>query len=300
MRKNTTLIAGPTASGKSALALRIARENDGIVVNADSMQVYGVLQVLTARPEFSAMEGVPHYLFGHVDPATLYSAGAWCSDVRSLLSKNELQERHIVFVGGTGLYFRALLGGLSKMPEIPQAVREHWRSRLLTEGSEALHRELGLRDPEAAKRLKIQDKQRIVRAIEVFEASGRPISYWQGETGEALVDASGARKICIVPEREPLAEKIRQRFLVMIKHGALEEVAALRALRLDPALPAMKAIGVAEISHYLDGTISLETAIELACAASRQYAKRQMTWLRHQFAEGWERRSSQGEGFGGR
>jgi tRNA dimethylallyltransferase len=289
MRKNTTLIAGPTASGKSALALDLARQKDGVVVNADSMQVYDVLRVLTARPSIEDMDGMPHYLFGHVPPSTLYSTGKWLADVEALLAMPELSGRHLVFVGGTGMYFRALLGGISQMPEVSPDARQFWRAALTLKGPEALHTELAARDPETAARLKPQDSQRIVRAIEVHESSGKPISFWQKQTGAPLVDSASARKICLTPDRAALREKIDQRFAAMARSGAVEEVKALLALRLDPALPAMKAIGVGEIAAFLRGELSLDVAIERASAATRQYAKRQETWLRHQLGDGWER-----------
>jgi tRNA dimethylallyltransferase len=288
MRKNTTLIAGPTASGKSALALEIAAERGGIVINADSMQVYDVLRVLTARPAREEMGGIGHRLFGHVSPASLYSTGAWLADVSKLLAEPELKDRHLVIVGGTGLYFKALLGGLSHMPDIPADIRDFWRARLDAEGPERLHGELASRDAEAFARLKPQDGQRIARAMEVFEASGKPISFWQKHKGEALVDEADARKICIVPERQALRARINARFAGMMSNGAEDEVKALLAMDLDPALPAMKAIGVAEIGKYLAGECLAEEAIELASAATRQYAKRQTTWLRHQFGAAWE------------
>ncbi len=289
MRKNTTLIAGPTASGKSALALKIAKEMDGVVVNADSMQVYDVLQVLTARPSVEDMQGVEHVLFGHVDPARLYSTGAWLADVKSVLARPDIENRHLVFVGGTGLYFKALLGGLSQMPVIPDDLRNYWRERLSLEGSVALHGELTKRDEETAARLNLQDGQRILRAIEVFEASGQSISFWQKQPGETLVDGSFSRKICLVPERHVLNDRINQRFQSMVKLGALEEVRKLLDLRLDASLPAMKAIGVNAISLFFLGKLSIVDVIDNASIATRQYAKRQMTWQRHQFSDDWER-----------
>ena len=287
MRKNTTLIAGPTASGKSALALKIAEETGGVVINADSMQVYDVLQVLTARPSVEDMQGVEHLMFGHVVPSRLYSTGLWLADVKAVFERTELKDRHLVFVGGTGLYFKALLGGLSEMPDIPEDLRAHWRERLAMEGSPALHGELSKRDSETAARLKPQDGQRIVRAIEVFEASGKSIGFWQNQRGNALVDPAATRKLCLQPERQTLYARINQRFQSMMTRGALEEVRALLALNLDPALPAMRAIGVGEISQYLSGTLSMEQAIEQSSTATRQYAKRQTTWLRHQLGSDW-------------
>jgi tRNA dimethylallyltransferase len=288
MRKNTTLIAGPTASGKSALALRLAQESGGLIINADSMQVYDVLRVLTARPSEAEMQGVPHLLFGHVNPARLYSTGTWLADVEELLRREDIAERPLIFVGGTGLYFQALLGGLSQMPDVAEDVRMFWRQRLAAEGSEILHGELAIRDAETAGWLKPQDGQRIVRAIEVFEASGKPISHWQKQPGVPLVDPDTATRLCLLPDRAVLRERIDRRFEGMVEAGALEEVRALKALELHPALPAMKAIGVGELSAFLDGDIQLDAAISLASAATRQYAKRQTTWLRNRFKTGWE------------
>lgn len=289
MRKNTILIAGPTASGKSGLALRIARQCGGVIVNADSMQVYDVLRVLTARPSVEEEQAAAHMLFGHVPPSVLYSSGSWLADVKVIMKTPELAGRPLVFAGGTGLYFRALLGGLSQMPEIPADIRAHWRAQLAEKGPVALHDALQLRDEEAFLRLKPQDGQRIVRALEVFEASGRPISFWQRQKGSALADEASARKICLDPPRQELRARIDARFRLMAARGAVEEVRALRKLGLDQALPAMKAIGVEELGRFLDGKASLDDAVELACASTRQYAKRQSTWMRHQLGPGWER-----------
>jgi tRNA dimethylallyltransferase len=288
MRGNATLIAGPTASGKSALALEIARETNGVVINADSMQVYDILQILTARPAASEMGDVPHELFGHVHPSQHYSVGRWMDDVTALLVKPGLVQKHLVFVGGTGLYFKALLGGLSPMPEIADDVRIYWRARLDTLGAVALHAELQTRDAQTAARLKPQDGQRIVRAIEVFESSGEPIHAWQDRSGKAMIGGPDVRKICVLPEREAVRARIDRRFQAMVQGGALDEVRALLALNLDPLLPSMKAIGVSELGAFLRGETSLEKAVELASAATRQYAKRQTTWLRHQFGPDWE------------
>jgi tRNA dimethylallyltransferase len=288
MRGNATLIAGPTASGKSALALAIARETNGVVVNADSMQVYHILQILTARPTASEMGDVPHELFGHVHPSQHYSAGRWMDDVTALLAKPELEQMHLVFVGGTGLYFKALLGGLSPMPEVADDVRTYWRARLEAVGAVALHAELQSRDAQTAARLKPQDGQRIVRAFEVLESSGEPIHAWQGRSGTAVISGPYVRKICILPEREAVRARIGRRFQAMVQGGALDEVRSLLTLNLDPLLPSMKAIGVAELGAFLRDEISLQKAVELASAATRQYAKRQTTWLRHQFGSDWE------------
>ncbi|SMC57357.1 tRNA dimethylallyltransferase [Rhizobium sp. RU36D] len=283
------LITGPTASGKSALALSLARQYDGVVINADSMQVYGVLRVLTARPSQDEMDGVPHHLYGHVDPRRSYSTGEWLREISSLLAELKAQRRMPVIVGGTGLYFKALTGGLSDMPEIPAEIREHWRSRLLAEGATDLHAILAERDPDIAARLAVEDGQRIIRALEVLEATGQSISAFQGKAGPVVVDPLKARKIVVLPERSLLHDRINRRFAKMLDEGAVEEVEALLALNLAPEMPAMKAIGVSQIAAMLQGSLSKAEVIALSSAATRQYAKRQMTWFRNQMDETWER-----------
>ncbi|PSJ63725.1 tRNA (adenosine(37)-N6)-dimethylallyltransferase MiaA [Pseudaminobacter soli (ex Li et al. 2025)] len=290
--KNAILIAGPTASGKSALALELATSKGGVIVNADSMQVYSVLDVLTARPGADDLKRAPHYLYGHVSPATAYSTGAWLRDVTQLIERGTLAGRIPIFVGGTGLYFKALVEGISKMPDIPASIREHWRGRSLEEGSEQLHRILAERDPEMATRLKPGDTQRIVRALEVLEASGRSILDWQGASGNALVDRESASFFVLEPERPTLVRRIDERFDRMLEAGALEEVRALASMQLDPALPAMKAIGVRELQAADAGEIEFSEAITRAKIATRQYAKRQTTWFRNQFGPEWKRLKS--------
>ncbi len=290
---NAVLIAGPTASGKSALALEHARRTGGIVVNADSMQVYDVLNVLTARPDAAALAAAPHQLYGHVAPSTAYSTGAWLRDVERLAREGAFAQRPAIFVGGTGLYFKALLGGLSAMPAVPDAIREKWRARLAEDGAGVLHERLSRDDPQAAARIGPADGQRIVRALEILEATGRPIGAWQGETSPPLVDPATATRQIVETDRDVLAKRIDKRLHVMVEQGALDEVRALLALDLEPSLPAMKAIGVAPFSRHVAGEIGLEEAIDLAAAQTRQYAKRQRTWFRGQVDSGWIRVTSE-------
>ncbi|MDN2579081.1 tRNA (adenosine(37)-N6)-dimethylallyltransferase MiaA [Aquibium sp. ELW1220] len=287
--KGATLIAGPTASGKSSLALAIARDTGAEIVNADSMQVYGVLRVLTARPSAAEEAERPHHLYGHVPPSAAHSTGQWLREVAELIAGAAGSGRRFVFVGGTGLYFRALTGGLSDMPPVPAEVRDAWRVRLAAEGAAALHALLTTRDAAAAARIGPADGQRIVRALEVLEATGRPIGHWQARRGPSLIDPATARCLVIAPDRALLRQRIDDRFDAMVAAGALEEVRALLALDLDPALPAMKAIGVPELAGHLQGTSTLEAALERAKAATRQYAKRQDTWFRHQLGTEWQR-----------
>ncbi|MDG4856164.1 MULTISPECIES: tRNA (adenosine(37)-N6)-dimethylallyltransferase MiaA [unclassified Mesorhizobium] len=287
--KNAILIAGPTASGKSALALDIAERKGGVIVNTDSMQGYSVLDVLTARPSAAETARVPHYLYGHVHPSTAYSTGAWLRDVTGLIAEGIFSGRPAVFVGGTGLYFRALAEGISDMPDIPPSVRERWRYELKEQGAERLHRVLMHQDSAVAMQLRPTDGQRIVRALEVLDASGRSILEWQAARGQPLIDRDSARFLVIELDRGELVARIRARFDQMLDKGALDEVRQLMALDLDPNLPAMKAIGVRELQAAMAGHMGFPQAIERAKIATRQYAKRQTTWFKHQLGPEWQR-----------
>ncbi len=286
---NAILITGPTASGKSALAVELAKRHDGVVVNADSMQVYDTLRVLTARPSEEEMQGVPHHLYGHVPAGAAYSTGGWLRDVSALLPTLRAAGRLPVFVGGTGLYFNALTGGLSDMPEIPEALRKALRSRLLEEGTDGLYAELAVADPAMAASLNRQDGQRIVRALEVMKATGRSIADFQGQSGPVIIDAAQARKIVVLPDRAVLHQRINGRFEKMLQQGAEDEVRALLALDLPAEAPVMKAIGVSQITAMVRGEMTRDEVLEKGAAATRQYAKRQMTWFRNQMDDSWER-----------
>lgn len=283
------LITGPTASGKSALALELAKRHGGEVINADSMQVYDTLRVLTARPSKTEMEGVPHHLYGHVPAGEAYSTGDWLREATGVVADLRARAKLPVFVGGTGLYFKALTGGLDDMPAIPAEIRQRLRERLIAEGPEGLYRALEKGDPAMADRLDRQDGQRIVRALEVLEATGRSIAAFQGQGGLVVVDPRRACKIVKLPDRKLLHERINRRFGRMFEDGAVAEVEALLKLGLSPDMPAMKAIGVSQIAAMLRGEMTPDQVAEQASAATRQYAKRQMTWFRNQMDESWER-----------
>ncbi len=288
---DAVLITGPTASGKSALALDWARRTEGVVINADSMQVYDTLRVLTARPSDEDMAGIRHVLYGHVPAGRAYSTGGWLSDIGHVLADLKGQGRMPVIVGGTGLYFRALTGGLSDMPVVPDEIRAGLRARLAEEGAAALHEALLEADPQTAARLQPTDAQRILRALEIFAATGKPLSAFQGKAGPMLVDPARAKKLVVLPDRAVLAGRINRRFAAMLSGGAVEEVRALLALGLATALPVMKAIGVPEIAALLRGGMTCDEVIERGSASTRQYAKRQMTWFRNQLDASWERLS---------
>lgn len=279
------LIAGPTASGKSALASRIARERGGVVINTDSMQVYADLRVLTARPDAAEEAAVPHRLYGHVDGATNYSLGHFARDAAALLAT--LEGRLPVFVGGTGLYFRALEQGFSELPPVPDAIRAEIRGQAEGRPTEALHADLARLDPEGAARLRPSDRMRVMRALEVFAATGRPIASFYGDPVPGPLAGLPLRKVFLAPDRAVLRERIDRRFQTMIGAGALGEVAALRERRLDPMLPVMRAHGVPGLIAHLDGTLSLDEAIARGQADTRAYAKRQFTWFRHQMGDEW-------------
>ena len=279
------LIAGPTASGKSALALDLAEVAGGTVINTDSMQVYRDLRVLTARPTEGEEARVPHRLYGHVDAAVNYSAGAWVNDAAAVLAEVQASGRLPIFTGGTGLYFKALTRGLSNVPPVPDAVREAIRQKLEQDGPEALHEELAKRDPEAAQRLKPRDRVRIARALEVVEATGRPLAEWHAHGLPPLLPPQGVVSLFLAPDRKEVYERIDQRFESMMNRGALEEARALGHRGLDPLLPAMKAHGVPALIRHLAGDLSREEAIAIGQIDTRHYAKRQFTWFRHQLPE---------------
>ena len=279
------LIAGPTASGKSALALELALATGGIVVNADSMQVYRDLRIITARPTEDEEARAPHRLYGHVDAAVNFSAGAWVADAAKALGEARAEGRLPIFIGGTGLYFKALTAGLSVVPPIPAEVREDVRARLERNGAEALHAELARRDPQAAERLNLRDRTRIARALEVVEATGRSLLDWHREGQPPLLPKDSFRAVFLAPERDALYARIDARFDAMLAAGALQEIERLAARQLDPLLPAMKAHGVPALIRHLRGELSLEQAATIGRADTRHYAKRQFTWFRHQLPE---------------
>jgi tRNA dimethylallyltransferase len=282
---NAVLIAGPTASGKSALALALAQKTGGVIVNADSMQVYRDLRIITARPTADEEARVPHRLYGHVDAAVNFSAGHWVADAARVLAEARGQNRMPIFVGGSGLYFKALTRGLSAVPPIAPEVRERVRARLERDGVEALHAALAQSDPAAAERLKPRDRTRIARALEVVEATGRSLTDWHREGLPPLLPPGQFRALFLDPDRDQLYARIDARFDAMLESGALEEVAALATRKLDSLLPAMKAHGVPALMAYLRGELTLAEAAIIGRADTRHYAKRQFTWFRHQLPE---------------
>ena len=279
------LIAGPTASGKSALALRLAERLGGVVVNADSMQVYRDLRIITARPSPEEEAAAPHRLYGHVDAAENYSVGRWCRDVGAVLEECAQTNRVPILVGGTGLYFKALLTGLAAVPPIPATIRNAVRGRLARDGVAPLYAELRERDPLTARRLMPLDRSRISRALEVVLATGRSLTDWHRDGQPPLVDTAKAAKVFITCERTELVRRIEERFATMLAAGALDEVSALAARGLDPLLPAMKAHGVPWLIRHLNGEITLEEAAAGGVMDTRRYAKRQVTWFRNQMKD---------------
>lgn len=277
------VIAGPTASGKSGLALRIAEKLNGIVINADSMQVYSDLCVLTARPSAEDEARAPHKLYGYLDGATVCTAAAWAADAAKEIERARSDNKLSIVVGGTGLYLKALMEGLSDIPDIPREVREAARRFRIEQGNDALYASLKEKDPDGAAKLKPKDRQRILRAWEVVEATGTPLHVWQQKAkAKPLIEA---RYISVLfqPDREDLYTACNGRFEAMIEAGALDEVRALVARDLDPALPIMKALGVPDLAAFLRGERSIEDAVTKAQQHTRNYAKRQMTWFRGQF-----------------
>jgi tRNA dimethylallyltransferase len=265
--------------------MTLAEKLGGVIINADSMQVYRDLRIITARPSVEDERRVPHRLYGHVDAAENFSVGRWCEEAAAALAATQRTGRAAILVGGTGLYFSTLTRGLAAVPPIPAEIREQVRARLAGEGVAALHAELKWRDPAAAARLMPGDRARIARALEVVLATGRSLLDWHDDNKPAGLDAARAAKVFLTVDRDELMRRIDARFDAMMAAGALGEVGALAARELDPALPAMKAHGVPWLIRHLAGDITLEQAVEEAKRDTRQYTKRQATWFRNQLPE---------------
>ena len=274
------LIAGPTASGKSGLAVGLAERLGGVVINADSMQVYRELAILTARPGPADEQRAPHALYGFISGAEAYSAGRYAVDVAQAIDAARAAGRVPIVVGGTGLYFKVLLEGLSPVPAPDPQVRAFWRAQATVRPAPELHALLATRDPETAARLMPTDPQRIVRALEVLESTGRSLSHWQREPGTPVLRENETVRLLVLPERADHAAIIDARFDAMMKDGALDEVRALAALGYSQELPIMRALGVAPLTAHLDGLRPLDEAVAVGKADTRKYAKRQRTWLK--------------------
>jgi tRNA dimethylallyltransferase len=282
--KRAVLIAGPTASGKSALALQQARALGGAIVNTDALQVYDGLRLVTARPSEGDLAAAPHLLYGTVSPETRFSTGDWARAAAGIIAG---ADRPLIFAGGTGLYFETLTKGFAEIPEVPdEAVR---RATAEVEGldREGRARLIADRDPIIAARLRAPDPQRVIRALAVLEATGRSLASFQDSPHRPLLEGWQVERIVLNPPREILRERIARRFELMLEQGAADEVAAFLSRGLDPSLPAMKAIGVPEIGDWLAGRVTREDMVERAVIATRQYAKRQRTWFRSRMAD-WE------------
>ena len=274
------LIAGPTASGKSGLAMALADRLGGTIINSDSMQVYRELRVLTARPSPEDEARIPHAMYGFVAGVDAYSAGRFATDVTAAIAAVRAAGRVPIVVGGTGLYFKTLLEGLSPIPAIPLEVRAHWRTEAEQMGAENLHKVLGARDRVMAERLEPGDAQRIVRALEVLEATGRSLDEWQKVPGVPIVRMEETTHLVVSPDRDELYRNCDARLDAMMDQGATEEVRALVALGLDRDLPVMRALGVRPLMQLLERDLGPVNALAAVKAETRQYAKRQRTWLR--------------------
>jgi tRNA dimethylallyltransferase len=274
------LIAGPTASGKSALALALAERLGGAIINADSMQVYRDLRIITARPSEDDLKRAPHYLYGHVPASEAYSAGRFVVEAEAAIKAAKSRGSVPILVGGTGLYFAALIEGLSPIPPTDPGIRQFWRNEAARLGAAALHATLAKRDPVTAERLAPSDAQRVVRALEVFDTTGRSLSDWRREKGAPLVDLANSVPLLLNPDRAMLHKRTDARIDRMVADGALNEAAAFASLGLEETLPAMRAIGVRPLIAAAKKQATLMDALDAAKAETRQYVKRQQTWFR--------------------
>lgn len=276
----TILIAGPTASGKSSLAMALADRLGGTIINADSMQVYRELRIITARPTVEDEAAHPHKLFGFVSASEAYSAGRYARDAAAAIAAVRAAGQTPIVVGGTGLYFKVLIEGLAPVPEIPAYIRAHWRGEAESLGAQKLHDALRERDPEMADRLHATDTQRIVRALEVINATGKSLAEWQKETSNPVLDPDQTHRLVLFPAREQLHARVTKRLATMMDEGAIEEAGKLDAMQLDATLPAMRAIGVRPLIQAARGDYTTDEAIDAAATETRQYIKRQATWLK--------------------
>ncbi len=277
--KFVLLLAGPTASGKSALAMQVAERYNGEIVNADSLQVYADLRILSSRPTKADMEKLPHHLYGHIPATKIYNVGIWQTEASKVIKDILTRGKLPIVTGGTGLYFKSLTDGLAPIPDIDLQMRDHIRARLQEEGHDALYQELMMHDAPLAARLRPHDTHRIIRGLEVYHASGKPLSYWQAQPTYPPL-ACDFIKILLMPTRAWLYERCDARFFAMLHAGALDEVKALRHIVGDGGVK--QAIGVKQLSAYLVGDMTLDDAISKAQQQTRNYAKRQMTWFRNQ------------------
>jgi len=287
MEPRIWLIAGPTASGKSALALKLAEAIGGEIVNADSMQLYADLQIVTARPSSDDIARVPHHLFGAVDAAEGWSVGRWLGAATDVLAQIASRARPAIVAGGTGLYFRALTQGLAEIPSVPEEARRRAQADFATMGEDAFRDRLAAHDPEAAQRIASGDRQRLTRAWEVFSATDTALSAWQA-AATPMLSRDIWRAVALEPPRDALYGRCDARLDAMVEAGVIAEISALVARKLDPELPIMKAVGVREFSAYLRGAMPLDEALTLAKRETRRYAKRQTTWMRGQMGD-WPR-----------
>lgn len=283
MSIDAVLIAGPTASGKSGVALAVAQRIRGALINADSMQVYREARILTARPDEEALARAPHFLYGHTSVHEAWSVARYQADAAVALRQVRTAGQLPIFVGGTGLYFSALTEGLADVPQIPERVRREVRARRHAVGAEAFHGELAARDPDSASRLRMSDTQRVLRAAEVIEATGKPLGHWQQNPGAAPLAGLRLARFVISPPRAELYRRIEHRFDLMMEEGAIEEARSL--MGIDPALPSAKILGLRPLQAALEGTLTTNEAVASAKTATRQYAKRQLTWFRNRMAD---------------
>lgn len=279
------ILHGPTASGKSALAVNVAKKIDAVIINADSMQVYDAIPIVTAQPTKHEQQHIAHHLYGHVSVNTHYSVAHWLNEVVPLI--HQIRNQHItpILVGGTGMYIKSLIDGIAIIPDIPPNIREEAQNLYQQQGPEAFHAILSEYDPALAQKLPPGDTQRMLRAYEVAIHTGIPLSAWQQQKPTPFFPSTNFKGFFLHPPREEIYNKCNKRFEEMTNNGLEEEIKQLLSYNLSPSLPAMKALGVPEISAYIQGTLTKEDAITQAQTKTRHYVKRQLTWQRNQFPE---------------
>ncbi len=285
MNKKTIILSGPTASGKSALALFIAQKFDAVIINCDSKQLYKEIPIITAQPTADEMAQIPHELYGCISVAEHCSVGRWIDMVKPVIDKTHADGKIPMLVGGTGMYIKYLTEGIPQMPDIDEEIRTQVRAQIQEEGSAVTHTKLAAIDPDIAAKLEPGDSQRIARAMEVIRQTGKSLLYWQQQKAEAIYPADSFIKFFLSPPREKVYENCNSRFVKMLDAGLMDEMKALDAMQLDPELPSMRSHGVPEMLAYLHGNMTLEEAVEQSQQNTRHYIKRQFTWFRNQMKD---------------
>lgn len=285
MKKDIIIIGGPTASGKTSLSIEVARQLDAVIINADSQQVYQDIPIITAQPTKEEQENIPHKLYSVISVMEFFSVAKWLKMAQQEISSALQQDKTPILVGGTGMYIKALIDGISDVPDIDADLRANLRNAAAEKGTEFIYEKLQTKDPDVAKTLNAKDTQRVLRAYEVLQQTGKSISYWHSKVQEPIFPKEQIKLYFLLPKRQKLYENCNKRFLQMVENGVLDEMKKIDQMQVPNGMPAMRAHGLRELILYLNDKMSLEDAIAISQQNTRKYIKRQTTWFRHQMSK---------------